>query len=90
MIRNLFGSMPYSAGRIFWVSPGDSYTVDGGSYAASNDNDGLVDDHEEHPILGLDRARSRPIAGAVRLVVLAHPLNLSGKSPPRASRRPAR
>lgn len=36
-----WGAIPQTAGRVFWVAPGDSYVVDGRSYSASNDNDGL-------------------------------------------------
>ena len=36
-----FGLPPAALGRIHFVSPGDSYTVDGRSYSASDDNDGL-------------------------------------------------
>lgn len=37
----LWGAIPQTAGRVFWVAPGDSYTVDGRTYVASDDNDGL-------------------------------------------------
>lgn len=36
-----FGLPPAALGRIHFVSSGDSYTVDGRSYSASDDNDGL-------------------------------------------------
>ena len=36
-----FGAIPQTAGNIFWVAPAASYTVDGRSYSASDDNDGL-------------------------------------------------
>ncbi len=37
----LWGSVPETSGSIFWVSPGDTYTVDSRSYGASDDADGL-------------------------------------------------
>lgn len=37
----VWGTEPTIAGRIFWVAPSDSYTVEGRTYSASNDNDGL-------------------------------------------------
>ena len=37
----MYGSVPPSTGRVVWVSPGDAYRVDGNTYSASNDNDGL-------------------------------------------------
>lgn len=36
-----WGAIPMTGGSVYWVSPGDSYTVDGKSYSASDDNDGL-------------------------------------------------
>lgn len=38
---SLWGSVPTTFGRIFWVSPAATYVVDGITYSASNDNDGL-------------------------------------------------
>lgn len=36
-----WGAIPMTAGRIFFVAPAASYTVDGRAYSASDDNDGL-------------------------------------------------
>lgn len=36
-----WGMIPQTSGRIFWVSPTATYTVEGRSYAASDNNDGL-------------------------------------------------
>ena len=36
-----FGSVPAQLGRVHFVAPAASYTVDGRSFAASDDNDGL-------------------------------------------------
>lgn len=37
----LWGMVPQTAGRLFWVAPAASYTVEGRAYSASDDNDGL-------------------------------------------------
>jgi hypothetical protein len=37
----IWGQVPVTSGRIYWVAPAASYTVEGRTYAASNDNDGL-------------------------------------------------
>lgn len=37
----LWGAIPYTSGRVVWVAPSASYTVDGTTYSASDDNDGL-------------------------------------------------
>lgn len=37
----LWGAIPATAGRVFWVAAAASYTVTGRSYVASDDNDGL-------------------------------------------------
>lgn len=37
----MWGQIPVTPGQIFWVAPAASYTVDGISYTASDDNDGL-------------------------------------------------
>ena len=37
----LWSVIPQTTGRVFWVSPGATYTVGGETYSASNDNDGL-------------------------------------------------
>lgn len=36
-----WGMIPQTAGRLFWVAPAASYTVEGRTYSASDDNDGL-------------------------------------------------
>jgi hypothetical protein len=36
-----WGAIPVTSGRIFWVAPAASYTVEGRSYSASDSNDGL-------------------------------------------------
>ena len=37
----LFGHVPLQMGRVHFVSPGASYTINGDAYDASDDNDGL-------------------------------------------------
>ena len=37
----LWGQIPQTSGRIFWVAPSTTYTVEGRSYSASDGNDGL-------------------------------------------------
>ena len=37
----MWGQEPTNTGQTFFVSPGDSYTIEGRTYSASNDNDGL-------------------------------------------------
>lgn len=39
--RSPWGFIPNTSGRVFYVAPADSYTVDGESYDASDNNDGL-------------------------------------------------
>ena len=38
---SFWGLLPQTSGRIFFVAPSASYTVEGRTYSASNDNDGL-------------------------------------------------
>jgi hypothetical protein len=38
---SFWGQIPQTSGRVFWVAPGATYTVEGRSYSASDQNDGL-------------------------------------------------
>lgn len=38
---SFWGMLPQTQGRIFWVSPADTYTVEGRTYSASDNHDGL-------------------------------------------------
>jgi hypothetical protein len=38
---SFWGYLPMTSGRIFWVAPGTSYTIEGQTLPASNDQDGL-------------------------------------------------
>ena len=40
----LWGMIPNTTGRVFFVAPSNSYTLEGRTYSASNDNDGLAPD----------------------------------------------
>lgn len=37
----LWANVPQTAGRVFWVAPASTYTVDGRAYSASDNNSGL-------------------------------------------------
>lgn len=73
----LWGAIPQTAGSIFWVSPSASYTVDGRSYSASDDNDGLS---PERAFVTIDRAWNKVTANAGDVIVL-----LPGTHSPTAS-----
>lgn len=49
----IWGQVPSGAGRIYWVAPSASYTVEGRAYSASDNNDGLS---PERALLTLDYA----------------------------------
>lgn len=38
---SFWGMIPFTTGRYFWVAPSASYTVEGNTYEASDNNDGL-------------------------------------------------
>jgi len=38
---SFWGLIPQTSGRVFWVAPADSYTVEGRTYTSSDGNDGL-------------------------------------------------
>lgn len=40
-VGSFWGTVPVTSGRIFWVAASDTYTVEGRSYSASDNNDGL-------------------------------------------------
>lgn len=68
----IHGMLPQGAGRIFWVSPSDGYTVDGRAYRASDDNDGLS---PEKALRTIDRAWnlvSANVGDVIMLVPGAH------------------
>jgi hypothetical protein len=64
----LWGAIPQTAGRIFWVAPGaGGYTVDGRTYTASDDNDGLS---PERAFATLDRGVNLATANGDVVVAL--------------------
>ncbi len=74
----LWGAIPQTAGRIHWVAPGaGGYTVDGRTYRASDNNDGLS---PERALATLDQAQANVTASAGEVIVL-----LPGSHSPTAS-----
>ncbi len=63
----IWGVIPQSSGRVFWVAPSDGYTVDGRSYRASDNNDGLS---PERALRTPDRAWNLVTADAGDVIVL--------------------
>lgn len=62
-----WGLIPETSGRVFWVAPAASYTVEGRSYVASDANDGLS---PERALLTLDAAVNLCTANASDVIVL--------------------
>ena len=46
----IWGNIPNTGGRVFWVSPADTYTVDGKTYRASDNADGLSPERAKRTI----------------------------------------
>lgn len=63
----LWGDFPISTGRIFFVAPSATYTVDGRTYSASNDNDGLS---PERALLTVNQAVSNAAADVGDIIAL--------------------
>src|SRR3990167_3858104 len=63
----IWGHVPHVAGRIFWVSPSDSYIVDGRTYSASDANDGLS---PERALRRINRAWALVTANAGDVIAL--------------------
>jgi len=64
---SIWGQIPQSTGRVLFVAPSDSYTVEGRAYSASNDNDGLS---PERAVRTLARAVALATDGANDVIVL--------------------
>jgi len=62
-----FGSVPAQLGRVHFVAPSASYTVDGRSFSASDDNDGLS---PERALLTISQALTNITASAGEAIVL--------------------
>lgn len=63
----IWGQIPVTAGRVFWVAPSSSYTVDGRAYSASDDNDGLS---PERALRRINRAWALCTANAGDVIAL--------------------
>jgi hypothetical protein len=63
----LWANLPQTAGRVYWVAPADSYTVDGRSYTASDQQDGLS---PERALRTIDRAWNLVTANAGDVIIL--------------------
>lgn len=50
---SFWGMLPQTSGNVFWVAPSDSYVVEGRTYSASDNNDGLS---PERALRTIDRA----------------------------------
>ena len=64
---SFWGMVPQTSGSVFWVAPAASYTVEGRSYSASNNNDGLS---PERAVLTLDYAIGLTTADVGDVIVL--------------------
>lgn len=68
-VGSFWGVLPETAGRIFWVADAASYTVEGRTYDASNDNDGLS---PERALRTIDYAVGLCTANEGDVIVLLH------------------
>ena len=66
---SFWGMLPQTQGRIFWVAPAASYTVEGRTYSASDNNDGLS---PERAFLTVDYAVGQTTANVGDVIVLLH------------------
>ncbi|MGH9876288.1 MAG: hypothetical protein ACRD5H_01505 [Nitrososphaerales archaeon] len=66
-VGSYWGFIPQTSGRVFWVAPAASYTVEGRSYGASDQNDGLS---PERALLTLDTAIGLTTASVGDVIVL--------------------
>lgn len=64
---SFWGMVPETSGRIFWVAPAASYTVEGRSYSASDDNSGLS---PEQALLTADAAVGKCAANVGDMIVM--------------------
>lgn len=62
-----WGAIPMTAGNVFWVAPGASYTVGGNAYSASDNNDGLS---PERALRTIGQAHSNVTANAGDVIAL--------------------
>lgn len=64
---SLWGAIPQTSGRVYWVASSATYTVEGRSYSASDNNDGLS---PERAVLTLDYAIGLCTASVHDVIVL--------------------
>jgi hypothetical protein len=64
---SFWGVIPVTSGRVFWVAPSASYTVEGRAYPASDNNDGLS---PERALLTLNQAVANATASVGDVIVL--------------------
>lgn len=64
---SLWGDFPLTTGRIFWVAPSASYTVEGRTYSASDQNDGLS---PERALLTVNQAVTNATADVGDIIAL--------------------
>lgn len=64
---SFWGMLPQTSGRLFWVAPADSYTVEGRTYVASDGNDGLS---PERAVRTIDYAVGLTTASVGDVIVL--------------------
>ena len=62
-----FGALPQTMGKVIFVAPSASYTVNGTAYTASNDNDGLS---PERAVLTIAQAITNATASAGDVIAL--------------------
>ena len=66
-----WGFIPQTAGQIFWVAPSASYTIEGRTFSASNDNDGLSPERAFSTLAyAVLSTRSNPMASGDIVVLL--------------------
>lgn len=64
---SFWGQIPQTSGRVFWVAPAASYTVEGRTYVASDNNDGLS---PERALLTVNQAVTNATADVGDIIVL--------------------
>jgi hypothetical protein len=66
-----WGFIPLTVGRVFFVAPSDSYTVEGDAFSSSNDNDGLAPERAfRTTAYALSTTRSNPVVAGDVIVLL--------------------
>ena len=64
---SILGTLPVANGRVYWVSPSATYTVNGATVTASDGNDGL---HPSRPLRTINRAAALVAANVGDVIVL--------------------